>query len=236
MEFHGFAADGTALYHASSRTLVLADLHLGFAAARRARGLLLPEEQLSLLEEDLLRLFAKYVVRRVLFLGDIKHEFGRISHEEWRGVKRLLTILGDREPVFLAGNHDALLAPILLRHGLALQQRFRMEADRKEILFMHGHEQVGTSSDLLVMGHEHPAVQISDGLRTEMAKCFLVGRREEQEVIVLPAWNPLVTGVNVLEERPLGPLLTSFNDFSAFAVVGDQVLAFGRVERLRRLS
>lgn len=233
----GVVAERTALFFRASGMLVLADIHLGFVAARRARGMLLPEVQLARLEEELSHLFQTFPVRSVLFLGDVKHEFGLIHQEEWRGVEQLLDFLqrSGKEVLFIEGNHDRLLAPLLARRGYNLQRRISVNVGNQNLLFVHGHQEVEECCDLLVMGHEHPALCLSDGLRSEMVKSFLVGRDGERTVIVVPSWNPLAIGVNVLEERPLGPLLKSFTSFSAFAVIEHQVLAFGRVETLRRL-
>ncbi len=101
-------------------------------------------------------------------------------------------------------------------------------------------EKILTTITTIICGHEHPAITISDGVRSETVKAFLVGEyrrgRKRFRMVVLPSFNPLAYGTDVLRERPLGPLLTAFGGFSAFAVLDGKVLAFGRVERLQRLQ
>jgi uncharacterized protein len=45
-----------------------------------------------------------------------------------------------------------------------------------------------------VMGHAHPAVKLSDGVKAEKYKCFLEGRFKGKKIIILPSFFPLVEG------------------------------------------
>jgi uncharacterized protein len=243
-------ADGTALYLEKSRTLVLADLHLGYEEAQRSSGMQLPATQ----EEDLLqefdRLWARHHPARVVLAGDVKHEFGRISRQEWNGVQRFIAHILEKGCVVsvVVGNHDKLLLPIIskmkLEHG-------RAYVPEPEILVVHGDETIEKlialgaltkkqlkSIKIILMGHEHPALRLSDGIREETVKCFLVGKLTglgRRNVIVLPSCNPLAFGTDVVRERPLGPLLATYDGFSAFAIIDERLLAFGAVERIRKI-
>ncbi len=272
----GIAIDSTALYLPEAKTLILSDLHLGYEEERRSRGVLLPKGKQARLKEELARLLGRHEVKEVILAGDVKHEFSRISAEEWRDVQDLVEFIraGGASVVVVGGNHDVLIAPILRRldvplltaklvgHGkngigegkgkgkMREEKGKRREADRN-ILVVHGDKTIDElvkegairqdglkKVATIVMGHEHPALAITDGIRTETVKCFLLGdyrfSRRTAKLIVMPSSNPLVAGTDALRERPLGPLLDSFDGLSAFALLDERVLAFGRVELLRR--
>ncbi len=266
----GIVADNTTLYLPPSKTLILADLHIGYEEERLRRGgVLLPKEQKKYFKKELDRLFEKFDIQTVVLAGDIKHEFGTISREEWFEVQGFITGIRERGASVEAvkGNHDVLIEPILKKLDVELKKFLIIKNSSSEnltpakkkdktgssetVLVVHGDatlddlqsEGLGDKElkkiETIIMGHEHPVARITDGLRTETAKCFLVGdyryRRARRKLVVMPSWNPLASGIDVVQERPLGPLLAEFTGFSAFAVVERKVLAFGRVERLRRL-
>jgi len=249
----GIVADKTALYLPPSKTLILADLHIGYEEERRRDGVLLPREQKKYFKKELDRLFRKYEIENVILAGDIKHEFGTISREEWFEVQEFITSIRERGASVetIQGNHDVFIGPILERLRITLKKYLIVKNGEEKILVVHGDVTLDNLQDegldekdleevsTIIMGHEHPVARITDDLRTETVKCFLVGehkhRRKKQKLVVMPSWNPLTMGIDVVQERPLGPLLVEFTGFSAFAVVERKVLAFGRVERLRRL-
>lgn len=248
----GIVADGTALYLDGARALVLSDLHIGYEQERRAAGILLPEEQKRFFLRELDRLFKRHNVGTVVLAGDVKHEFGRISDEEWRDVRDLIFSIRKRgaDVKVVGGNHDNLIRPILDRLSIPLVRGLILKNKNQEILVLHGDEELKTlvdsgslekedlDADVILIGHEHPSLRITDGLRTETVKCFLVGPyrhgRKKYQMVVMPSSNPLTFGTDVLRERPLGPLLDSFGGFSAFAVLDERVLAFGSLEMMQR--
>jgi putative SbcD/Mre11-related phosphoesterase len=242
----GILADGAALFLEKSRTLVLADLHLGYEEAQRTSGVLLLATQEKDMLKEFDRLFVNHHPTRVVLAGDVKHEFGRISSQEWSGVQRFIEHIQKKgcEVSVVVGNHDKLLLPIIDKMHLEHARACILETD---ILVVHGDETMERlialgvlkmeqlkSIKTVLMGHEHPALRISDGIREETVKYFLVGKGlGKRNVIVLPSCNPLTFGTDVLRERPLGPLLATYDGFSAFAIVDERILEFGAVKRLR---
>lgn len=248
----GIIADNTTLYLNEAKALVLSDLHIGYEEERRRVGVLLPQEQQRFFKAEMKRLLDRHEVTVVVLAGDIKHEFGSISQEEWHDVQEFVKGIQERgiRVEAVGGNHDILVKPILQKLNVELQQELVVENGDETILILHGDRpleesarRLGKSSmqriSMILIGHEHPALRITDGLRTETTKCFLVGtypyKQKKYQMIVMPSSNPLAFGTDVLRERPLGPLLDSFGDFSAFAVIDQKVLAFGFVESLQRL-
>jgi len=244
----GIVAVEGALFLEESKTLVLADLHFGYEEERRNVGVLLPTGQRQIVRDAVEGLLARLSPDRVVLLGDVKHEFGRISQQEWDQVRTFIRWLQERCDVeVVLGNHDNLLVPILKRLEIEPRRFLLLET----VLLVHGDVTIGDlvehhglskerlrSCSTIVMGHEHPAMTITDGIRSETMKCYLVGKlavlRKKRDLVVLPSYNPLTWGTDVLRERPLGPLLTTVGGFSAFALVDGKVLAFGLVEKLQR--
>ena len=211
----GIVADGCALYLEAARALVLSDLHIGYEEEMRRKGVLLPQEQRDFFAKELDRLIAAYRPRTVVLAGDVKHEFGRISQEEWSDVLRLIRGVRRRgcDVAVVGGNHDMLIKPILDKLAIPLQKALIIMSPRPRtnVLIVHGDEDLDslkkagivTEEDLagvsvILMGHEHPALTITDGVRAETVKCFLVGEfragRRRYGLVVLPSFNPLVAG------------------------------------------
>lgn len=228
--------DGCALYLREHKTIVISDLHIGKEEEMRSAGVMIPASQKQYYQKEIARLLQEHDVLRVVFNGDIKHEFKRISAEEWNDVKSLITSLQEKGIVveIILGNHDNMLVPILNK----LRIKGRKELLLGSVLITHGDlQQKELSLDkcsTIIIGHEHPSLLLADGVRSESAKCYLVGEEYGKKMIVMPAFNPLSLGSNVLRERPLGPLLTSYTGFSAFVMVEDEVLAFGLIENIKR--
>lgn len=223
--------DGAA-YFPENGVLAVADLHIGYEAELRAKGAYLPTQEVAMLRKRLSRILARTKPRVVVVNGDFKHSFGRVSDGEWRGAKQVLKLLGDgREVVLVIGNHDPVLFPIAKKYGVQTAKEYRVG----DTLFVHGDNLPETteSYERVVIGHEHPAITISDGVREELVKCYLVGSWEDKELVVLPSMFSLTEGTDVLSERLMSPFLLDVSSFTVHALVNGEALAFGTVEDVR---
>jgi uncharacterized protein len=104
---------------------------------------------------------------------------------------------------FIAGNHDARLGELLgiCRLPAETSRSFRAGAH----LLRHGDGMtteaaleelaaVQTAHGRLIIGHEHPAIHLSDGVATgAKCRCFVFS----QSVLILPAFSPWSSGTNV---------------------------------------
>ena len=95
-------------------SLIIGDLQLGYEGHLQNKGVLVPQFQLEDIMKRLKRIFSKVNVKRVILNGDIKHEFGTISDQEWRNALKLIDFLSKNcdELVLLKGNHDRIMGPI----------------------------------------------------------------------------------------------------------------------------
>ncbi|HYD85557.1 MAG TPA: metallophosphoesterase, partial [Opitutus sp.] len=173
-----------ALWLAGPRTLVVADLHWGYATSHRARGNLLPiwgDEEIA---ARLHALIADYRPADMIWLGDSLHTLaGRNAAESFLQTATV--------PIeIVAGNHDAkwnlVSAPaVVMRDGYCLH---------------HGDLPRKVPPDSVeIIGHHHPAATWSDGAGTRLKlPALIVSRRR----IVLPAFSPWAAGTPWLASTP----------------------------------
>lgn len=207
-------------------TLVVADLHLGYEQALEETGVFIPPVQFKFITTFITRALQETGSRRLLLLGDVKHEFGSALKQEWGETIELISKLKERgvEISVVRGNHDNFLIPMLKRLEVPLYDP-HLRLDR--YLFMHGHKDppidAWGGAECVVIGHEHPAVLLRDELGVSIKlKSFLVGTFEGAKLIVLPALSPLMPGteVNAPRVRHLSPLLerVDLNSMRVYAV------------------
>ncbi len=203
------------------KTAIIADLHLGLENVLGGVRV-----QIDDMIERLDRIKG---IDRIVIAGDLKHEFGRNLPLEWEDVKVLLNHLLDRglDVVVVRGNHDNFLRDILKDFGLELFDEFEVEGWK----VVHGHKEC--EADKIVMGHEHPAVKVRlDGTYT--FHCFLRIRHEGREVIVLPAFSPLVSGSDVTTCNFISPILRNVDcDEVEVYAVNDDVYYLGTLEEFK---
>ncbi|MDI6736946.1 MAG: metallophosphoesterase [Nanoarchaeota archaeon] len=233
----GITAIGLFLY--TQKTLIIADIHMGYEEAMNKQGVLVPRRQysetISLLEQTFAELKAyKMPVEKVVINGDLKHEFGTISETEWRNTLGILDFLAKqcKNIVLIKGNHDTILGPIASKRNVAVKD-FEVVGD---IFICHGDyitdKQELKKAKVLIIGHEHPSVVLRQGGRTEKYKCFLVGKWKGKDLIVMPSFNLTLEGSDVLTEGLLSPFLKDISDFEVFIIGDEGTLDFGRVKEL----
>jgi uncharacterized protein len=227
-----------ALYLKESKTLVMSDFHIGYEEALNKQGMMIPRFQFKDIVERLERILARVKAETIVINGDLKHEFGTISDEEWRNVLKILDLLGRncKQIVLVKGNHDTILGPIAEKKNLSAVIEHRID----DILICHGDKLPKAESlsgvKTIIIGHEHPAVSLREDVRVEKFKCFLKGTWKKNTLIVLPSFSSIIEGTDVLKERVLSPFLNQdLGKFEVF-VVGDQVYNFGKLNKLMNLQ
>lgn len=222
---------------AIGRTLILGDLHIGAEEALNKQGFMIPRFQFLGMRDELQKLVGNDEYDTVIVNGDLKHEFGTISQTEWTNTLKALDALAKHCPeiVLVRGNHDTLLGPIAQRSAVEVED-YHMLGD---VMVCHGSKipfgPAFEKAKTIVIGHEHPAITLKRNGRVESFKCFLKGKYRGRTLIVMPSFNSLSAGSNILVEKPLSPFLEhGIEDFEVFAL-GDKVYEFGKVSTLRDL-
>jgi len=226
------------LFFPKQKILVLTDLHLGYEEALLKQGTFLPRFNFEDSVKKLIKIFETTgKLDKIIILGDLKHEFGVISQQEWNEVIKMLSFFSEncKEIILLKGNHDNILGPIARWKNLTVQDSFFLE--KEKILFLHGDKipvnKEFKKAETIVIGHEHPAVTLTEGVKREKFKCFLKGKYGKKTLIVLPSFNITTEGTNLLKEKLLSPFLKQNLDNFEVWVVADKTYFFGKLKELK---
>jgi len=246
-----------ALYHKIENILIIGDIHIGYEEALNKQGLLIPRFQFKEIILRLEKIFEalKKKVKKIIINGDIKHEFGTISDQEWRHTLRLLDSLAKHcdEIILIKGNHDTILGPIARKRKVKIMEQFiicersellgskrktkkqRKKNFEKNILIIHGHKipkKIPNNIKTIIIGHEHPAVSLREGPRAELFKCFLKGKWKKSKLIVIPSFNLITEGTDIAKEELLSPFLQqNLNNFEVY-IVADKIYKFGKLKNI----
>jgi len=233
MEIHpGIAIVDLALYLKKHDTLVIADLHIGFEEALMKQGVLVPRFQYKDMIDRLEQIFARVHPKTVVLNGDLKHEFGAITRQEWKETMRLFDYLSRKckEIIVVKGNHDPNIAPLTRKKAIKVMDELVLG----DIAIVHGDSAPKAKAKVILMGHEHPAVSLREKTRREKYKCFIKGKYKKSVLIVQPSFNVCVEGSDVTAGKVLSPLIKNIEDFDVYVVDDAQkkILAFGKVSGL----
>jgi len=146
-----------------TKTLVIADPHLGWEMALRDKGIHVPSQTPKLLQK-LVAVLSKYKPDALLILGDVKYTVVATAPGEWHDIPDFFIELKNyvRDIAIVRGNHDANLEP-LLPEGIQLLPAAGTIVGG--IGLFHGHKWPSPTllkCKTLVMGHLHPVVVFRD--------------------------------------------------------------------------
>ncbi len=223
----------TGLYLEEHKALVIADTHFGFEESLHRQGVLVPKRQYKLMMEQLKRIISKVKVDKIILNGDVKHEFGTITRQEWQEINAFLDFCRDnfKELIVVKGNHDPILKFLINKRNI---QEVK-EINIGNILITHGDYVPNKLNEIILIGHEHPAINLVHEAKQEKYKCFLKGEFEDSILIVQPCFNPLVEGSDVTREKKFDVFLKGdLSDFEVFIYDSEtgEVLGFGELGAL----
>jgi putative SbcD/Mre11-related phosphoesterase len=239
MEIYGLETCGKipALYHPEMDLIVISDIHLGLEGSMTSKGSYIPKFQLDDMKEELEQLKNEKEVDRILVNGDLKNQFST-SYTEKKEIEDFLEFLDEnfQEVILIKGNHDTILDNTADKYGLDLKEKYRENG----VLFVHGHEEVNEDYDILVIGHEHPALALKDEVGVkEKIPCLLYGETGKGKIIVMPAYSKIANGseINLMpRQQLLSPVLRE-NGVSHLKAVGISreagVLEFPEVSKIK---
>ena len=231
-----------AIYITKQKILAIGDLHLGYEHMLREMGSLIPALQEKQTKQDFEKVIIqlekqKKEIKKIIFLGDIKHFFAYQKAE--KSILLDLLFLAekyvDRDNIILIkGNHEKI--------AQIADKKFINYYIADNIAFIHGDavfsEVINNKNiNLVVMGHLHPALTLRDNqkIKSEKYKCFLIGNYSKKKFIILPSFFPLVEGTSINEYLNDGGCIIPKNDLLKFNVhiTGDKgTYDFGKLEKL----
>ena len=243
-----------ALHIPKEKVLIISDVHIGYEEALNKQGILVPRMQFDLLLKRLENIFRligvskKNKLAQFIINGDVKHEFGTISEQEWRQTLMFIDFISQYsdEIVLIKGNHDTTLGPLADKRNLSVVD----EAVIDDVLVLHGDDipdhidKTMKKTKTIIIGHEHPAIAFPQN-PLERYKCFLKGlwkrQRSRNALIVMPSFFLFNEGTDVLKESLLSPFLkrNEIRSFEAYVVDTtkheDNVLFFGKLDGIPRI-
>ncbi|MEM6884274.1 MAG: ligase-associated DNA damage response endonuclease PdeM [Verrucomicrobiota bacterium] len=180
-----FALPSGGLWLPESKTLVVADLHLGKGQSFARQGNLLPpyDDRATLLQ--LTSDIGQYQPERVWLLGDSFHRSDSpetVEEDVWEQIQQLAS---GREWVWLTGNHDA---KSFEASSKSFPGKVRPELEESRIRYTHEplpHESPN------VFGHYHPKVRVQLRGRRLSGKCFLLSAQR----LLCPAYGAYAGGL-----------------------------------------
>jgi uncharacterized protein len=228
-----------ALYIKPHNALVISDVHIGYEESLNKQGILIPRLQFKQIMqriENILKIAKN--LDYIIINGDLKHEFGKISNTEWHQTLKFIDFLTTKTKkiILLQGNHDTIIKPIAKKRNLEIVKEFSLS----HFYFCHGDIIPKTASfrnaKTIIIGHEHPAICFREETRKEKFKCFLFGKYKRKNLIVLPAFNPIVEGTDILEKKHLTPFLQqNIKDFKVYISSNNKILYFKKVKDIENV-
>ncbi|MEK6852770.1 MAG: metallophosphoesterase, partial [Nanoarchaeota archaeon] len=202
-----------------------------------SQGILVPRQQFKLTKQSLEKIFSEIKIKpdTIIVNGDLKHEFGVISKQEWREALEIFDLLARhcKKVVLIKGNHDTILEPLARRKKLQVMDFYC----KGEICFTHGHkifkDREFEKSKIMIIGNEHPAISIREGVKSELYKCFLLGSWNGKKLVVVPSFLLIIEGSDLRREQVMSPYLNQhLGKFEVF-IVGDRIYRFGRLKDIK---
>lgn len=236
IETEEFVILHNSLYFKEYKTLVLADIHLGYDESVKNKGVLLSLNSTKNVFKNLKKIICeleknKYILQNIVFNGDIKHEFASVLYLEDKIFRKIIGLSDKYNIIFIKGNHDKLLDNYMkyIKNEKVILTDMVTIHGKINYCITHGDDDIvklfskrsnrvclGECVDFsfgefkkytFVIGHEHPVISISDNYRIEKYKALLLSKK----LIVLPSFNHLVQGVNFnqafLKKKYFSPIL-----------------------------
>lgn len=200
-----FIKGSPALLIERPRTVVVSDLHIGKEFKLARAGMHFPDASRRMAEQ-LLEICRKERSRSIIMLGDIKESIGYPPRDELDAIASFFHPLRQMNITIVKGNHDAHIGEILGRIGIGISPVSELLVGR--IAMIHGNampSEKAMGKDYVIAGHSHIAVDVN-GIAQKGWLVAKVGSKapdrygrynKRARLVVLPAFNSLITGVRV---------------------------------------
>lgn len=196
--------------------LVIGDLHIGAERKLVRRGIRV-YSAVEAMTKKIRALMEQFQLKNMVILGDVKDTILYPDTTEQNEIKRFFGALKEYKIVVTVGNHDPHLTEIV-----AVDVKEELIEDG--FAFLHGHKWPSDEAmkcRYLFVGHNHAAVSMTDrNMGFYSQKAWLIANLKKKtlerypdcnkniRLVVLPAFNDLITGmpVNEVFEENLSPL------------------------------
>ena len=218
------------------KIVVIGDLHLGYEEALLKSGISVGRTLFDEIINEMNEIFDKVGrVDKVILLGDVKHVFSGNIRQEWDDALNIFDWLLKKtsEIIITKGNHDNYLMTIAGKRNIRVSDYYVLN----RYCFLHGNRDYEQIKDkkikYWIMGHGHPAINISDGKKREKYKCFLIGKYKDKKIIILPSFFGANEGSDIKRYEMKMAWNFNYDDFEV-KIVGDKLeaLDFGKLKNI----
>lgn len=183
---------GRAAYLPASATLLVADLHLGKAAAFRSQGIPVPEGSSQKDLERLALLVAATRAKRLIVLGDLFHAKSGCTDDVFAEFTAARGRFPATAVLLVAGNHDRSVGR--LPPGIGIDSVLRTH-DEPPFHFVHEPDtplpEFGRDEPFTIAGHLHPTIALASPSGDRLTdRCFMA----EPGLLVMPAFGSFTGG------------------------------------------
>ena len=177
-----------AVYFPADELLVIADMHLEKGTAWAKRGIFLPPYDSKLTIVALQKVVAKFLPKRILFLGDSFHDKTAALRLQTVELEALNQIAAKQELIWVTGNHDPQIPDMIT--GTCCD-----EMHVGGLHFTHiptkNYEAGGQ-----VSGHLHPAAHVIGRGRSIRRRCFITDSKR----MIVPAFGAYTGGLSIKDK------------------------------------
>lgn len=172
-----------AVYWPETKSLLLADLHLGKESVFQQSGLAIPSGATNTTLRALRSLVHAWKPDRVIVLGDLLHAITGLTATLEQELVVLLAEGICPEWILIPGNHDRGAMRALRRCGWQIADEL-MQYHGVELT--HAPDSARTNSSMSITGHLHPSIRIPLSVREKtLLRCFWLNASR----LILPAFG-----------------------------------------------
>ncbi len=220
--------------------LTFGDLHLGYENLLKNQGLSIPIKQLAETKKELKDVFnilerKNLKIKKIVILGDIKHYFPykrEEGFEVYAFLKFLDEKIGEENVVIIKGNHDK------IELG---KRKYKNYYIKEDIAFLHGDKMFQNILDkkikYIIMGHIHPAILLTEGIKKEKYKAYLIGKWKNKTLIIAPSFHGINEGTTMnghykdIEDFSI-VTKKQLQKFQTFIVGKDKIYAYKKLKEI----
>ena len=210
--------------------LIVSDLHLGITKELYESGIMMPQQS-SRLSERLNKIKSMTKTRRLVILGDVKHEIPVISIQEKKEIHKFFERLNFNKVIITKGNHDGRIEELIanVKKDIKIKNSFAVGG----YAFTHGHIKIKTKKKKIVIGHNHPKIMFKDAMNaTYFEQVCIKGEAvydgKKREIIIMPPFNELAGSLVVNDMKRsdkehkhfMGPIARHMTNINVYLLDG----------------
>lgn len=190
------------LFHAASRSLLIADCHFGKMTHFRKNNFPIPVNAALKDYHILQNLLHHYQPVQCIFLGDLFHSE---HNQEWDLLSKVIEQHPKTSFKLVEGNHDILAEQHYASANIEMMNTMSLPGS-----IILSHEPLEISNSYNICGHIHPGFLISGKGRQHIGlPCFY----EKGNCLILPSFGTLTGKVSMNQHKPGKALCFTKNEF-----------------------